>query len=78
MGRIGPADVKESRVQGVFGLRGDDRIFVLAMRHGFMLVLPCDVTVAPGMKSRGGGAIVNLGSISWHLESRVSRNCIRR
>jgi D-xylose 1-dehydrogenase len=23
--------------------------------------------VAPGMKSRGGGAIVNLGSISWHL-----------
>ena len=24
--------------------------FVDAMRHGFMLVLPCDVTVAPGMK----------------------------
>jgi NAD(P)-dependent dehydrogenase (short-subunit alcohol dehydrogenase family) len=23
--------------------------------------------VAPGMKARGGGAIVNLGSISWHL-----------
>jgi len=23
--------------------------------------------VAPGMKSRGGGAIINLGSISWHL-----------
>ncbi len=24
-------------------------------------------SVAPGMKARGGGAIVNLGSISWHL-----------
>ncbi|MFL6700228.1 MAG: hypothetical protein ACJ8GJ_23915, partial [Vitreoscilla sp.] len=24
--------------------------FVDAMRHGFMLVLPCDVAVAPGMK----------------------------
>jgi len=23
--------------------------------------------VAPGMKARGGGAIVNFGSISWHL-----------
>jgi NAD(P)-dependent dehydrogenase (short-subunit alcohol dehydrogenase family) len=23
--------------------------------------------VAPGMKSRGGGAIINFGSISWHL-----------
>ena len=23
--------------------------------------------VTPGMKSRGGGAIINLGSISWHL-----------
>ena len=23
--------------------------------------------VAPGMKARGGGAIINLGSISWHL-----------
>src|SRR6185436_7536149 len=23
--------------------------------------------VAPGMKTRGGGAIINLGSISWHL-----------
>ena len=23
--------------------------------------------VAPGMKARGGGAIINFGSISWHL-----------
>ena len=26
--------------------------FVDAMRHGFMLVLPCDVAVAPGMRFR--------------------------
>ncbi|MES2445520.1 MAG: SDR family oxidoreductase [Pseudomonadota bacterium] len=27
----------------------------------------CAQTVIPGMKARGGGVIVNLGSISWHL-----------
>lgn len=33
------------------------------LRHQFF----ASQTVAPGMKARGGGAIVNLGSISWHL-----------
>ena len=27
----------------------------------------CAQAVIPGMKEKGGGAIVNLGSISWHL-----------
>jgi NAD(P)-dependent dehydrogenase (short-subunit alcohol dehydrogenase family) len=27
----------------------------------------CAQAVVPGMKEKGGGAIVNLGSISWHL-----------
>jgi NAD(P)-dependent dehydrogenase (short-subunit alcohol dehydrogenase family) len=27
----------------------------------------CAKAAAPGMKQRGGGAIVNFGSISWHL-----------
>jgi NAD(P)-dependent dehydrogenase (short-subunit alcohol dehydrogenase family) len=40
----------------------DDRIAV-NLRHVFF----CSQAVIAGMKSRGGGAIVNLGSISWHL-----------
>ena len=40
----------------------DDRIAVNLRHH-----LLCARAVAPGMKQRGGGAIVNLGSISWHL-----------
>jgi len=40
----------------------DDRIAV-NLRH----MLFCAKEVAPGMKKRGGGAIVNFGSISWHL-----------
>ena len=40
----------------------DDRIAV-NLRHPLL----CARAVAPGMKQRGGGAIVNLGSISWHL-----------
>lgn len=40
----------------------DDRIAV-NLRH----MLFCTKAVAPGMKRRGGGAIINLGSISWHL-----------
>lgn len=40
----------------------DDRIAV-NLRH----LLFAAQAVAPGMKSRGGGAIINLGSISWHL-----------
>jgi NAD(P)-dependent dehydrogenase (short-subunit alcohol dehydrogenase family) len=30
-------------------------------------LLFCAQAVIPGMRSKGGGAIVNLGSISWHL-----------
>jgi NAD(P)-dependent dehydrogenase (short-subunit alcohol dehydrogenase family) len=40
----------------------DDRIAV-NMRHHFF----CAQAVVPAMKAKGGGAIVNLGSISWHL-----------
>lgn len=30
-------------------------------------MLMCTRTIAPGMKAAGGGAIINFGSISWHL-----------
>jgi D-xylose 1-dehydrogenase len=40
----------------------DDRLNV-NLKHQFF----CAQAVAPGMRSKGGGAIVNLGSISWHL-----------
>ena len=40
----------------------DDRMAV-NLRH----MLFAARAVAPAMKARGGGAIVNLGSISWHL-----------
>jgi NAD(P)-dependent dehydrogenase (short-subunit alcohol dehydrogenase family) len=40
----------------------DERIAV-NLRH----MLFCAKEVAPGMKQRGGGAIINFGSISWHL-----------
>ena len=40
----------------------DDRIAV-NLRH----MLFAAKAAAPGMKSRGGGAIINFGSISWHL-----------
>lgn len=33
------------------------------LRHQFF----CAQAVAPGMKAKGGGAILNFGSISWHL-----------
>jgi len=33
------------------------------LRH----MLFCAQAAAPGMKDRGGGAIINFGSISWHL-----------
>lgn len=33
------------------------------LRH----LLFCSQSVVPGMKAAGGGSIVNLGSISWHL-----------
>lgn len=40
----------------------DDRLAV-NLRHLFF----CAQAVTPGMKAAGGGAIVNLGSVSWHL-----------
>ena len=40
----------------------DDRIAV-NLRHQLL----CSRAVAAGMRSRSGGAIINLGSISWHL-----------
>lgn len=40
----------------------DDRLNV-NLKHQFF----CAQAVIPGMRALGGGAIVNLGSISWHL-----------
>lgn len=40
----------------------DDRLSV-NLKHQFF----CAQAVVPGMRATGGGAIVNLGSISWHL-----------
>ena len=40
----------------------DDR-FNVNLKHQFF----CSQSVIPGMRSNGGGAILNLGSISWHL-----------
>jgi len=40
----------------------DDRLSV-NLKHLFF----CSQAVVPAMRSNGGGAIVNLGSISWHL-----------
>lgn len=40
----------------------DNRLNV-NLRHQFF----CTQAVAPGMRAKGGGVIINLGSISWHL-----------
>jgi NAD(P)-dependent dehydrogenase (short-subunit alcohol dehydrogenase family) len=40
----------------------DDRLSV-NLKHMFF----CAQAVIPAMRARGGGAIVNMGSISWHL-----------
>lgn len=40
-----------------------DERFNVNLRHQFF----CTQSVAGGMRERGGGAIINLGSISWHL-----------
>ena len=40
----------------------DERVAV-NLKHLFF----CAQAVVPGMQAQGGGAIVNLGSISWHL-----------
>lgn len=40
-----------------------DNRFNVNLKHQFF----CAQAVIPGMKRNGGGAIINLGSISWHL-----------
>lgn len=40
-----------------------DAQMAVNLRHQFF----CAQTVARGMRARGGGVILNLGSISWHL-----------
>ena len=40
----------------------DDRLSV-NLKHQFF----CSQAVVPAMRAKGGGSIVNLGSISWHL-----------
>lgn len=50
------------QVEGVTPQYWDDSLAV-NLRHQFF----CAQAVAPGMKSLGGGVILNFGSISWHL-----------
>jgi NAD(P)-dependent dehydrogenase (short-subunit alcohol dehydrogenase family) len=50
------------KVEDVTEAYWDDRIAV-NMRHHFF----CAQAVVPAMKAKGGGVIVNLGSVSWHL-----------
>ncbi len=50
------------RVEEVTEDYWEDRVDV-NLKHQFF----CAQAVIPGMRSNGGGAIVNLGSISWHL-----------
>ena len=40
-----------------------DRSLAINLRH----MLFCAQAVVPGMRAAGGGAIINFGSISWHL-----------
>jgi NAD(P)-dependent dehydrogenase (short-subunit alcohol dehydrogenase family) len=50
------------KIDEVTELYWDDRLNV-NLKHQFF----CTQSVVPGMRRNGGGAIVNLGSISWHL-----------
>ncbi|GIL41171.1 SDR family NAD(P)-dependent oxidoreductase [Roseiterribacter gracilis] len=50
------------RVDEVTPSYWDERIAV-NLKHYFF----CAQTVAPGMRANSGGAIINLGSVSWHL-----------
>lgn len=67
---VGPVDVLVNNAanddrhgpEAVTGAYWDDRMAV-NLRHAFF----CTQAVVPGTKERGGGAIVNMGSISWHL-----------
>jgi D-xylose 1-dehydrogenase len=50
------------RMEDVTPAYWDERLNVNLKHHFF-----CAQAVVPGMRAQGGGAIVNLGSISWHL-----------
>ena len=68
--RVGPIDVLVNNaanddrhtLDSITPQYWDDRMAV-NLRH-FVF---CAKAVVPGMKKRGGGAIINFGSISWHL-----------
>jgi NAD(P)-dependent dehydrogenase (short-subunit alcohol dehydrogenase family) len=67
---IGPIDVLVNNagnddrhdLQDITPAYWDERMAV-NLRH----MLFCAKAAAPGMKARSGGAIINFGSISWHL-----------
>lgn len=68
--RIGPIDILVNNaanddrhdLKDITPEYWDDRMAV-NLRH----LLFCTKAVVPGMRAAGGGAIINLGSISWHL-----------
>ena len=68
--KLGPIDIlinnagndDRHKLEDVTPAYWDDRVSV-NLRH----MLFCAKAVVPGMKKRGGGVIVNFGSISWHL-----------
>ncbi len=68
--QIGPVDVlvnnaandDRHKLSDITPAYWDERMAV-NLRH----LLFCSQAVVPGMQQRGGGAIINFGSISWHL-----------
>ena len=68
--QIGPIDVlvnnaandDRHKLSDITPAYWDERMAV-NLRH----LLFCSQAVVPGMQQRGGGAIINFGSISWHL-----------